>query len=270
MDLGQTMLSRLRTARNLLRCGLGVIVPPRCPVCRSLGAMDGADRHHTYVCCRRCGHGFAAGPSTRARLLDLYDTERYPEARATWQGADHDREAWGRWSAWKSHVLDALGLRELEVCLPGRGRALEIGCAEGRTLEVLRDRGWRAVGVEPSRALAGEARARGFKVLSSRVEELSLDAASIDLLVMFHVLEHLVDPVLVLGRLRALLRPAGALVLEVPAVEHRTADHLHQFSFGSLRTAVRRAGLEPLREYVYEDGEHPGMWNVSAMVARRE
>lgn len=124
---------------------------------------------------------------------------------------------------------------------------LEVGCADGRTLEALQGRGMTVDGVEPDgdRRLAAERRIDGM-VLDS-IEPL---ADTWDAVVSFHVLEHAADP---LAMLRSMAARARAVFVEVPDVdapglpltEHWQTAHLFDFSADTLRALFQRAGLEP-------------------------
>lgn len=105
-------------------------------------------------------------------------------------------------------------------------RVLEIGCASGQTLAYLKERGTElTVGVEYSSEVAERARSRGIdRVIVGDVENLDLDFDEnmFDVILAGHVLEHLVNPWTVLGKLRALLKPGGRLVGALPNVRHHS------------------------------------------------
>lgn len=101
----------------------------------------------------------------------------------------------------------------------GQGRLLEVGCGSGRMLKHMAKLGWKCFGLDISRAAVAEA--------SRHVPEATVVASSLadfrtddrfDLLVMFHVLEHLSDPVESLNRCYDLLSPGGKLLISVPNV----------------------------------------------------
>jgi SAM-dependent methyltransferase len=86
-------------------------------------------------------------------------------------------------------------------------------------------------------------------VLQQRLAELP--AQHFDLVSMFHVLEHLTDPVAALRALSQLLSPQGMLLIEVPDVARLSSPkntffkaHTFYFSAHSLDATVRAAGLE--------------------------
>ncbi|HJL16805.1 MAG TPA: class I SAM-dependent methyltransferase, partial [Sandaracinaceae bacterium LLY-WYZ-13_1] len=136
---------------------------------------------------------------------------------------------------------------------PPGGRVLEVGCRDGQTLANLRDEhGLRVFGVEPGPAEAQTARERGVEVFVGLLEEYAPDGEGFDQVQMFHVLEHLHDPLGALSRLASWLKPDGRLIIEVPNVTHPYGPlegnffqnaHLFSFSANTLRGLFVRAGL---------------------------
>ncbi|MBI4199948.1 MAG: class I SAM-dependent methyltransferase [Chloroflexi bacterium] len=97
------------------------------------------------------------------------------------------------------------------------GRLLEVGCGAGEFLEACAAQGgWEVQGIEPSPAGAAPARARGLDVTCAPLEDVALPSAAFDVVVAWHVLEHLWDPLAALQQLGATLRADGMLFLEVP------------------------------------------------------
>lgn len=90
---------------------------------------------------------------------------------------------------------------------------LDVGAGDGGILEVMGPLATSAVGIEPNARMRAWAAERGLKVAAS-VDELG--DSHFDVITLFHVFEHLPDPVADLRRLRTLLRPGGRLVIEVP------------------------------------------------------
>lgn len=103
--------------------------------------------------------------------------------------------------------------------VPG-GRALDIGCGNGRFLDRIRRHGWDVVGVDTSAAAAAAAaESFGITVHVGPVEEAPIEERSLDFVHMSHVLEHLPQPVTTLRRVAGLLRPGGRLYVETPNIE---------------------------------------------------
>jgi 2-polyprenyl-3-methyl-5-hydroxy-6-metoxy-1,4-benzoquinol methylase len=105
---------------------------------------------------------------------------------------------------------------------------LDIGCGDMRYLRVLQRAGVtpeNLYGLELDDRVVEKAKQEGFSVFNERVETAtSIPAASIDLATMFHVIEHVADPALVLKKIRTWLRPGGVVVIETPNVASLDAE----------------------------------------------
>jgi SAM-dependent methyltransferase len=150
-------------------------------------------------------------------------------------------------------ALDGV-LERLEASVTRRGNLLDVGCNRGFLLEAARRRGWNVVGVELSDAAASRAR-RDFGLTVHR----TLDAVGheqFDLIVVWHVLEHTLEPVEVLRNTSSLLAPEGIFAIQVPSFEELTtfidrgmfsslvcAVHNFYFERDSLTNAIATAGL---------------------------
>lgn len=136
------------------------------------------------------------------------------------------------------------------------GRLLDVGAATGAFLAEARSAGFDVAGIEPSPA-AETARSRGFDVFHGPIEAAAFAPASFDVVTIFDVLEHLVDPADVLGRIGGWLRPGGRLFVAVPDFGGWWArgsgarwpmvtpkEHLHYFTRRTLASMLRGAGFE--------------------------
>lgn len=92
-------------------------------------------------------------------------------------------------------------------------RWLDVGTGPAGILDVLGGVASRCAAVEPNAVLRSSATARGHDVHAS-VEDLT--DGDYDLVTLFHVLEHLLDPVGTLSNIRQRLAPGGRVWLEVP------------------------------------------------------
>jgi len=106
-------------------------------------------------------------------------------------------------------------------------RILDLGCASGALGAALKSRqGCYVVGVERNPELARTAAARLDRVLTGDLDglaakgDLAAELGRFDCLVAGDVLEHLVDPWLVLRSYSALLEPGGIAVVSLPNVRY--------------------------------------------------
>lgn len=144
--------------------------------------------------------------------------------------------------------------RSLEGLAPGA--MLDVGCGSGYDLLALRDRGWSVAGVEMNPRAAENARAQGLDVRTGTLSDARFEADRFDLVTMFHVLEHLPDPVGVASEAARILEPGGRLLAQVPNLHGANAwffrehwyeldvpRHVNFFTPGTLRTMLGKAGL---------------------------
>lgn len=95
---------------------------------------------------------------------------------------------------------------------PG-ARVHDVGAGDGALLRAFADRGCVVSGSDP---FASADAAEGIRIERVAVEEESLPAGSIDLVLFWHVLEHLDAPAKSLRRLLPSIRPGGKVVVAVP------------------------------------------------------
>ena len=189
--------------------------------------------------CRRCG--FAMTDPVPISM-DRYYPPRYR-----------------RFNAVAAFVLRRLYLRRVDgwlARLPATGVALELGSGTGWMLRALRERGWLAVGSE--RTVAGAAAAREGSGVPMFVGDLGAiqDAPLLDLVIMFHVLEHLADPVAALHAVARRVKPGGTLILGIPNIASWQARvvgsrwmhldvprHLCHFSPDAIERALQASGF---------------------------
>ena len=114
---------------------------------------------------------------------------------------------------------------EILPLIPGPcERVLDIGCGEGTTLRLLKDRGlarW-TCGVDINAAALERARQSGVDVVhQGSLDDLQLpiETGSIDLALCLDILEHLVDPWKVTRTLTTLIKPGGILITSIPNVQ---------------------------------------------------
>jgi O-antigen biosynthesis protein len=145
-------------------------------------------------------------------------------------------------------------------------RALDVGCADGSTGILLKERyaGCHVTGIEPTQA-ADAAKEKLDRVFHGGVETFlhRFGPAEFDLVLLGDVLEHLVDPWAALASIAGCLAPGGVLVATVPNVRNwrvvrdlalrgrweyasegiMDRTHLRFFTASSVRGLVKDAGL---------------------------
>jgi SAM-dependent methyltransferase len=148
------------------------------------------------------------------------------------------------WYRERRHLL-AQAIRGLQS-----GRALDIGAAGGGNTRVLREAGWSVAALEYGADGAQVAAERGLQVLRGDATALPVEDHSLDLVVAFDVLEHILDHDAAVAEVRRVLRPGGSFLVAVPAdprlwSEHDVAvDHVRRYTRVTLTDVLERGGFQ--------------------------
>jgi 2-polyprenyl-3-methyl-5-hydroxy-6-metoxy-1,4-benzoquinol methylase len=206
------------------------------------------------VRCAGCGHLYLSPRPSVADLGVIYPANYYAFAGG---GNPLVARLRRRWEGGKVRLYR-------ELVGDGPRRILDVGCGNGRFLGLLRDFGcpdWELVGIDLDAAAVAGCRARGFEAHVGRVEDFSVAGRGFDAVIMLQLIEHVEDPAVLCGRVRALLRPGGCFVVETPnlaGIDYRLfrrswwghyhfPRHWNLFSSASLRRMLEQAGFEIVR-----------------------
>jgi len=148
---------------------------------------------------------------------------------------------------------------------------LDIGCGGGLFPGVLRQRGFRALGLDVSAEAARlAAKLHGVPVIAGELTHSPVAARSCAAVTMFHVLEHVPNPQQYLAEAGALLRAGGRLILQVPnaacwqfALLGRLWNgvdaprHLHLFRPADLEKLLESSGFQVVRRKYFSMRDNP-------------
>lgn len=206
--------------------------------------------------------------------------------------SSHVDQAYYSRDYWFRHQTQELGLQDIEtrsrLDLPERclywlrmvmkyrlppASVLELGSAHGGFLFLLQNAGYAVTGLEIDPWIAEYAgRTFGISTLTGTVEEQKIAPATLDIIVLMDVLEHLPEPQKTLEHCTALLKPDGMLVVQTPQAPEGVAyqdllrdehaftrmlipkEHIHLFSKNGAEELVGRLGLLNM---VYEPAYFP-------------
>ena len=142
---------------------------------------------------------------------------------------------------------------------PPPASALELGCAHGAFVYLLKLAGYRAAGLDMSPTVNAMARQRfGIDVHRGPLEQAAI-TDRFDLIAAFDLLEHLALPRATLAACLRQLEPGGSLLLQTPCYRREdlswsmllAEDHLFLFTPGAARRLLHESGFQ---EIVIEDG----------------
>jgi SAM-dependent methyltransferase len=210
----------------------------------------------TFVKCAECSHVWL-NPRPAVSALPIiypatyyaytYDTEVNPIARRA------------------KAMLDRSKLRRIVSRVERPVRSfLDIGCGDGRFLKTMEAQGLdkrQIYGLELDSGIVEKLRKQGYQAFCERVESCAgVPENSIDLVTMFHVIEHVDSPQLVIRQIARWLKSGGVLALETPNLDSLDARlfrdnywggyhiprHWHLFSPETLARLLSDNGLTPI------------------------
>lgn len=219
-----------------------------CPICTEAGTPLTSEWPHRA--CKDCGHVWVDGsaPSADNEYFESDDYARWRTESETLRRRQvemaQERIAW------------------LGLLAETPGSVLEFGCSTGEATANLAARGWTAAGLDPSVPAIEVARDRyGVPEFGIGItpEQAGVQAADHDLVMAFHVIEHIPDPNEFAQLVAASLKPGGHLYLRLPNWDSwsrrvfgdrwpdNMAEHLHHFSERSMGRFLSRHGFETVR-----------------------
>jgi SAM-dependent methyltransferase len=145
--------------------------------------------------------------------------------------------------------------RELMERSDGAPAVLDAGCATGALLAFLRDRGWRATGVEISPSADYAREQRGLDVRRQNLADCQFPAETFDLAMASRLIEHLNDPGAFFREIWRVMRPGAYLMLITPNISGFQArlmgsrwrsaifDHLYLFSTSTVTAMLTTHGF---------------------------
>lgn len=143
------------------------------------------------------------------------------------------------------------------------GKILDIGCGLGWILSSLSNE-WDKYGIEISKFASNHAAQFG-NIHNGALD--NFEGSEFDVIIMNHVIEHLVDPVGALKKIRGLLKPSGIFIIGTPDFDSAAArrygsnfrllhdpTHISLFSSDSMHRCLRDLGFKIMQvEYPYFD-----------------
>ena len=205
-----------------------------CPNCGERSAQiiankDGkTSKELITVSCSDCGLGRTDPLPTDQELAEWYATQYRQVYKSAVQPALRHVLRAGRNAQWRWEWLcqNSAGLNP-DTNIQAK-RSLDIGSSSGEFVYLMHTLGFQAKGIEPHAGYATYARNMlGVDINNGTLQHcLSSEApSSLDLISMFHVLEHLTNPVSALRTIGEKLKPEGLLYIEVPNALRLCSPH---------------------------------------------
>jgi len=216
---------------------------------------------YQYNRCQHCRAVFLATRPSTETLAATYSDDYYGQGESKFSGI-------------VEFMIDRYRVRRAKLVsryLPQGGRCLDIGCGNGRFLAHLSIRGFEICGVElPGKAAERAAHVHGIRLKVGPLQPDDFPSNSFDAITLWHVFEHLTNPVQTLEIIYRIIKPQGFLFLSIPNIESLQAMlfrghwfHLdtprHLFLFGpwELIDVIERYSFRCVRRSFYSLEQNP-------------
>ncbi len=149
-------------------------------------------------------------------------------------------------------------LKRVQDFLPDPpAKVLDIGCAGGAFVEAAGNLGFASEGVEPAVDLVNSAKQRGLMVREGTAETIRATSEKLfDIVSLWDVIEHVLDPEITLDAAIRLLATDGVLIINIPDIGTPLARmagkknwwissvHIYHFSSKHISVLLQRRGLK--------------------------
>ncbi len=220
------------------------------------------------VVCTDCGVGRYDPPLAPDEVFEGYPSEYYGQLGMKFSPGV---EALVRLAATRQSAFLSRGLSP-------RARVLDVGCGRGVIFGPLADRGLELHGVEIRIEAVEGADPRAEVSIAPRLAEAGYAAEFFDEVVIWHALEHVIDPRGTLAEVHRILRSGGRLVVAVPnfasaqarwsgaAWFHLDAPrHLYHFPLEALERLLEDLGFEVESRHHFSLRQNPFGWVQSLL-----
>ncbi len=203
---------------------------------------------HLILVCTDCGLVYS--DKAPALTQDYYAAEYFAGQEQCHKDYEKDKDS--------NVATFAARLQDAERRLNRTGLVLDLGCAFGHLEVAALETGFSVIAADISLAAVRFARQKyGVHGVVADAAHPPFRSGSFDLICLYDVIEHVVDPVAVLREARRLLKPNGLLHIVTPDVRSLSArilgrywfhykpfEHVAYFSRATLMQAMRKAGWE--------------------------
>lgn len=223
-----------------------------CPLCNApMEAHHTIDRFHPPFDISRCPNCTLEKQNPLPENANDYYNADYYEGRAEYSYRDERTRLNFDRFVWEAR------LKNIGRFIPAPADFLDVGCAFGGFALEAQRAGYRARGMDVSKYAINAAQKTGLELIQGDLCDTldHLPAASVDIITLVEVFEHLRDPLRAMENIRRLLRPGGLLVIQTANFCGRQArragkdyhyylpGHLFYYSTVSLRCLFGRFGF---------------------------
>ena len=222
----------------------------RCPVCNSTALVPYAMKfmagfpHISRTQCRDCGVAFANPMASQDELIGFY--ANYYD-KGNFGALDYKQRVAKKINEIRNTDLATLQKSKKRVLqYRQNGSFLDVGFGLGEELAVFDNLGFSVYGTEFDQDCIDfiSASVPSAKLFRGDLPDAKYPDAFFDVINVFHVIEHVIDPVAYVKELQRILKPGGILVMGTPDISSFAYRLYRLVNFASLRVPMIVDGLE--------------------------
>ena len=256
----------------------------RCPLCNSPGefSFQGRDllynktKTYQYMECINCNAVFQYPFPTPTEIREFYpdDYSAYKKLDKPKQHRYSDLSVLHyKYGYTHLHVpwlfrlfasmISAFRQRDVIPFVPN-GKALDIGCGNGKFMRTMNSIGWQFEGVEFNPIAVEICHKAGLKVFHGDLKSAAFKNNSFDLISARHIIEHIPDPENFMGEIARILKNGGRIVIRTPNSQalgrrwfgakwfaNEVPRHLILYNLHNLNMLAERHGLRLIIEKTF-------------------
>ena len=185
--------------------------------------LTGGGDFDIYIC-DNCGFMLTIDPPAKNEIEKYYDTADYISHSDTKSGLTNIlfHSTRNLMLYCKKHIVR-------QVTKLRSGSLLDIGCGTGYFAAFMKYGGWKVTGLEANKKARNFAREKFDLDVVDEIEITEFQNSQFDCITLWHVFEHLHDPVKSLTIIQRLLKPGGVCIAAMPNCSSSDAQYYRQY-----------------------------------------
>lgn len=200
--------------------------------------------------CESCGHGMVLPQASKTDLIKYYN-------KGYFKSESPKDKGYGDYKNDRDNFIKTFNrrLKRVKPYIPNSGKIIEIGCAYGYFLEVIKDK-YDYIGIDIVPFAKDNINLETSKVMCRDLMECNFDKGSFDIAFMWDVIEHLVEPREYIRYLYNILREGGCVVILTQDFDsmaeklmgkrwemYKNDEHLYHFTRQSISILLEQEGF---------------------------
>ena len=230
-----------------------LLITRTCPNCESKNYKNEVFKDHLWIVkCEDCSLVYTNPIFDENHYNEIYESNNYQEIVKELGESSH---------AYRVHRFGEERVKDLSKFLNSDNnsvRLLDVGCSTGFFVEAAKNNGWEAKGIDLNPSAIEFGKKRGLNLDKVNLFDLE-KSAKFDIITLFDVLEHLVDPAAIINKVSEFLNNKGLISIYVPNYDSASrvlmeenahfiwpSHHLTYFNIQSISDFLTKRGFKIL------------------------